>query len=240
MEYTYEQELEMLRALEKFDTPTITNVIATFPGDKELCLGLYHPWEGYWYTDQSLKCIYPEIGPRAGFAVTCVYGLPDASFNRLSIKDVFRAIDKAPKPAIVVIKQDLPDNIKNISGLSGGNMTNAFASLGAIGAISDGPSRDIDEIRPMGFQYMLTGVCAGHGPYSIRSVGEPVEVCGMRVANGDIIHMDSNGAVKFPREYLAEILKLATILAEREEKKVKNLASTNDVDQIIKYFFNEE
>ena len=240
MSYTPEQEIEMLHELEKFDTPTITNVIATYPADKKLCLGLYHPWEGYWYTDQSLKCIYPEIGPRAGFAVTCVYSLPDASFNRLSINDVFRAIDKSPKPAIVVIKQDIPEHIKNISGLSGGNMTTAFAALGAIGAISDGPSRDIDEIRSMKFQYMLTGVCAGHGPYSIRSVGEPVEICGMRIATNDIIHMDANGAVKFPREYLPEILRLAKELAEFEEKKLAKLSSTNDIDKIIKYFADED
>ena len=236
MGYTIDQELEMLRELEKYDTPSITNVLATYPADKDLCMGLYHPWEGYWYSDQALKCMYPELGPKAGFAVTCVYGLPDASFNRLSINDVFRAIDKSPKPAIVVIKQDIPENIKNISGLSGGNMTTAFAALGAIGAISDGPSRDIDEIRSMGFQYMLTGMSAGHGPYSIRSVGEPVEICGMRVANNDIIHMDINGAVKFPREYLPKVLELVLELADFEEKKLAKLSSAQNLDEVISAF----
>ena len=34
-------ELEMLQALKEFDTPSITNVVATYPANP-LCLGLYH------------------------------------------------------------------------------------------------------------------------------------------------------------------------------------------------------
>ena len=33
-----------LKKLEQFDTPSITNVVATYPEDQELCLGLYDPW----------------------------------------------------------------------------------------------------------------------------------------------------------------------------------------------------
>ena len=36
----------------------------------------------------------------------------------------------------------------------------------------------------MGMQYMLPGVCAGHGPFSIQAVNEPVEICGMQVSAG--------------------------------------------------------
>ena len=57
-------EQEVLKELENFDTPSITNVVASYPADKELCLGLYNPWEGNWYADERLKCIYPELGRR--------------------------------------------------------------------------------------------------------------------------------------------------------------------------------
>lgn len=50
--------LEQFEKLKKYDTPTITNVVATYPG-KEYCMGLYDPWKGKWYTDQTLKCMYP-------------------------------------------------------------------------------------------------------------------------------------------------------------------------------------
>lgn len=42
---------DRLEKLKQFDTPSITNVVATYP-DKEYCLGLYHPWRGQWYTDE--------------------------------------------------------------------------------------------------------------------------------------------------------------------------------------------
>ena len=50
-----------LKKLEQFDTPSITNVVATYPEDQELCLGLYDPWAANWYTDQSVKCMYPAV-----------------------------------------------------------------------------------------------------------------------------------------------------------------------------------
>lgn len=43
--------LEQFEKLKKYDTPTITNVVATYPG-KEYCMGLYDPWKGKWYTDR--------------------------------------------------------------------------------------------------------------------------------------------------------------------------------------------
>ena len=54
-------ESEMLQELREFDTPAVTNVVATYP-DSPLCLRLYDPWNDNWYTDQSLRCLYPDDG----------------------------------------------------------------------------------------------------------------------------------------------------------------------------------
>jgi len=221
---------EALEKLKEFDTPSITNVVATYPDDKELCLGLYDPWATDWYTDQTLKCIYPELGRTVGYAVTVTYG-PLSDFNRLSFGDVLRAIDAMPKPVIVCIKQDFPEEIKNKNGLCGGNMMTAMKALGVTGVISDGPSRDVDEIRPMGVQYMLTGVTAGHGKFSIQSVNTPVNICGMDVCPGDIIHMDENGCVKFPADYINEVYDLAKKLQAVETKRMSSMAASTDVEE---------
>ena len=86
--------------LRKIDTPTITNVVATYPKNP-LCLGLYNPWTENWYTDTSIRCIYPEMGAIVGHAVTCVYGLPDPNYaGRLSFMDVIDALDAMKKPTI--------------------------------------------------------------------------------------------------------------------------------------------
>lgn len=229
---THEQE--MLEKLKNFDTPSITNVVATYPGDTEYCLGLYHLWNTKWYTDETLKCMYPELGRMAGRVVTVTFGLPDPEFNRLGFLDLYKAIEKMPKPVIVAMKQDMPEEIKRKNGLCGGNMMTAFKSLGVIGVISDGPSRDLDEVRPMGMQYMLTGVCAGHGDFSIHAINTPVDICGMEVAPGDIVHMDENGAVKFPAEYLDEVAERCERLQKYENRKQKLLSEYHDAETLAK------
>lgn len=226
-------EHEKIEKLKQFDTPSITNVVATYP-EKDYCLGLYHPWKGKWYTDQSLKCMYPEIGRVAGYAITCTYGLPDPNYPNLKFADVLRAVGNMEKPVVLVLKQNMPDAIKQIDGLLGGNMMTALKSAGVVGVISDGPSRDIDEIRPLGMQYMLTGVCAGHGKFAVESVNTPVEVCGMQVAPGDIIHMDENGAVKFPATYIDEVIEKATRLQDIESKRQELMRNTSDIEELIK------
>ena len=63
-----------------------------------------------------------------------------------------------------------------------------------------------------------------------------IDICGMRVGPGDIIHMDENGAVKFPREYLDDVLEKATAMQKIESKMQERLAkadSGKEVDDIL-------
>ena len=224
-------DLELLEALKKIDTPTVTNVVATYPG-RDLCLEIYNPWTENWYTDNKLSCWYPELGPIAGYAVTCTYGLPDPTFKSLSLMDVLEATDKLGKPSIFCFEQKFPGGIADKVGLSGGNMTSALRACGAIGAISNGPSRDIHEIRPMGFQYLTRGICAGHGQQAVHAVQVPVRMSGMDVAPGEIIHMDENGAVKFPADRLEEVVTNATKLLAEEDERVGKLLDAKGLDAV--------
>ena len=223
--------LESLEALKQFDTPTITNVVATYPSDP-LCLGLYNPWTENWYTDQTIKCIYPELGRTVGYAVTCVFGLPEPGFDNLSFVDVINALDESPRPTILVIQQKFPPSIAGKVGLAGGNMTASAKAGGCVGVVSNGPSRDIDEIRPMGFQYLLSGVTPGHGDMAVHAVNVPVSVGAMDVAPGEIIHMDENGACKFPANKLEAVLKNATALQAAEEKRINAFQRARTADDI--------
>lgn len=227
-------EQEILEKLKDFDTPSITNVVATYPKNP-LCLGLYEPWRQNWYTDQSVHCIYPELGRTVGYAVTVVYSLPDPNFDRLKMKDLIQALAVSKKPSIIVIKQDFPPDILPKVGLCGGNMTTMFKASGAVGVLTNGPSRDIDEIRPMGFQYMMSGVTPGHGPFSISAVNVPVSVAGMDIAPGEIIHMDENGACKFPADKLAEVYKNVQELAKKEQENMGKINSLKSAEDVLKF-----
>jgi len=224
---------EKIEMLKKFDTPSITNVVATYPNNKEACLGLYHPWESNWYADQTLKCMFPDLGRVAGYVVTCEYGMPDPNFDRLSMKDLVIALDECPKPVILAVKQNLPEHIKNKNGLMGGNMMTTFKACGVVGVLSDGPSRDVDEIRPMGVQYMLTGVCAGHGYFSLYSINNAVNICGMDLVPGEIVHMDENGACKFPAKYLDEVIRRCELLQAEEERNMARIRNCKNAKEVL-------
>jgi Demethylmenaquinone methyltransferase len=223
-------ERELMEELKQYDTPTITNVVATYPEQKEFCLGLYHPWQSSWYTNSDLKCIYPELGRLVGHVVTVTFGMPDPACPARSWSDVYHALAEAPKPTVLCIKQNFPERYKKKNGLAGGNMMTAFRSLGCIGIISDGPSRDVDEVRELGMQYLITGVTAGHGPFVIQQVNTPVSICDMDVCPGEMVHMDENGAVKFPRQYLAQIVEKCRLISASEQETQRLFSQTSDPD----------
>jgi len=209
-------EPDILEQLKKIDTPTITNVVATYP-DNPLCLGLYNPWTENWYTDQTIKCMYPDLGPVVGYAVTCVFGLTDPNFSRLTWLDVLDVLEASPKPTVLVFQQKFPPELVGKVGLAGEVMTTGMQAMGCVGAVSNGPSRDIDAIRSMKFQYLLSGVTAGHGPTAVHAVNVPVSVGGMDVSPGEIVHMDENGACKFPAESIEAVLANAEAMLESEK-----------------------
>jgi regulator of RNase E activity RraA len=228
-------EQKIIAELRDFDTPSITNVVATYP-TSPLCLGLYNPWTENWYTDTSIRCMYPDMGPVVGYAVTCVYGLPDPNYSRLSFMDVIDALDASKKPTIFVFQQKFPPELADKVGLAGGNMTSAMKAVGCVGAISNGPSRDIDEIRPMEFQYLLSGITPGHGAMAVHAVNVPVMVAGMDVSPGEMIHMDENGACKFPADQLEAVLTNVKALRDEESDRIGRLRNAGSAAEIRAIF----
>lgn len=230
-----DKDQKLLEEIRQFDTPSVTNVVATYPSHP-LCLGLYHPLVESWYTDHSLRCMYPELGALAGYAVTAVYGPEDTTFKRLSNMDVYDAMDASPKPTIFCFQQKFPPELAGKIGLSGGNMTTAMQALGCVGAVSNGPSRDIDEIRSMKFQYLLSGVSPGHGGQDVYAVNVPVHIAGMDVAPGEIVHMDENGACKFPANKLQQVVDNLYKLRDEEEARMGKLAKATSAAEVRAIF----
>jgi len=143
------------------------------------------------------------------------------------------AMGQSKQPTVVVAKQVFGEDIKNKVGLAGGNMCGMFKAAGAVAFMSDGPSRDLDEVRPTGFQYMLTGVCAGHGDMAIHAINVPVNICGMDVAPGELIHMDENGACKFPADRLEDVLNNVTQLQKNEAASMGRVSSLKNAQEVL-------
>jgi regulator of RNase E activity RraA len=159
--------------------------------------------------------------------------MPDPNYpNRLTYQDVIEALDNSPKPTILVIQQKWPPEIFNKAGLAGEIMTTSAQAVGCIGLISNGPSRDVDAIRRNKFQMLLGGVTAGHGAMGVMAVQVPVSIGGMDVAPGEMVHMDENGAVKFPADRMEPVLANARAMLEHEATQVAALRQAKTAAEV--------
>jgi len=213
-------EQQILQKLCNFDTATICNVVATYP-ESDICLKLYDSWRGEYYTDTSIRCIYPEYQPVCGYAATAWYSDETWENTKLDPWLLYDHLDRTRRPVILVARQTLSEGLQNLAGLFGGMMSTEFRAFGVVGVLTDGPMRDYVEIKETGIQYLATGMTSGHGPMQLRGAGMPLKIAGMAVAPGDIIHMDQCGACKFPEEKLPQVLEFATELIRRESEGKK-------------------
>ncbi len=229
-------EEQMLEKLQRFSTPTVSNILAAHP-QETYCLRLYDPWKERWYTDQSVHCVFPEMGVRVGYAFTLVVSMPDSNFPSLPFTDIIKALYQARKPSIVVCQQEYPSKILNRAGLFGDQCTSVFKACGVTGVITNGPSRDIDEIRGLGIQYIMSGTTPAHGAFSYRSINDvPVSVAGMDVSPGEIVHMDENGACKLPAEKLTDICRNIDGHSAWEKERSKALLSSRTLEETERAF----
>ena len=67
------------------------------------------------------------------------------------------------------------------------------------------------------FHILGQHVVPSHANVHLIEFGEPVEVCGMRVAHGDIVHADYQGAVVIPAERVAGVAAAVDLVAQREK-----------------------
>ena len=215
-------ESQIIEQLKQIDTPTISNVVATYPGHK-LCLNLYDAWYGNWYTDSNMKCMFPDFGIRVGFAATVVYTLKHPKQPPTDKWVLIDHIEDTKRPIALVAQQIFPLEIANRVSLFGGMSSTKYSALNVVATITNGPIRDLDEIRETGVQHYATGLTPAHGDMVEVAVGVPVTVCGLSVSPGDMLHMDRHGIVKFPGAKMDQVLKNALKFLELEEDEKRYL-----------------
>ncbi len=93
-----------------------------------------------------------------GYAVTAQVETVSqmGSVDGATFHDLFEAVDRAPKPAVVVY-QEIGTN-RDHAAHCGEVMATIFTRLGAVGLVSDCAVRDIPEVRNIGMHYFARGL----------------------------------------------------------------------------------
>ena len=203
--------------LESVDTPTLANAI-------EL-LKLRPQNQGF--TPLQIRCLFPELGRMCGYAVTAqVETMTDmGKLDRGLFTELYRAVDASPKPAVVVLQEigGHPDYAAHCGEV----MATFFTRLGAVGLVSDCAVRDIPEVRAMGFRYFARGAVASHAYFRIARPNVPVQICGLVVRPGDVLHGDENGLLLIP-EQAREGLQAAVEQVRSSERKLMEYVRSAD------------
>jgi 4-hydroxy-4-methyl-2-oxoglutarate aldolase len=112
-------------------------------------------------------------------------------------------LEKIPSPRVIVI-QDL-DDPPGVGAFWGDVQSNIHRALGCNGTVTNGSVRDLDEVRALGFHFFAGSVSVSHAYVHLVEIGVPVQVGGLTVRPGDIIHGDQHGVLSVPREIAGRI-----------------------------------
>jgi regulator of RNase E activity RraA len=115
----------------------------------------------------------------------------------------------------VMLIQDLDGEQRGYGSWWGEVNSNIHRGMGCLGIITDGSVRDIPDIAE-GFQMLADRVGPSHAYVHPVDIGRTVNVAGMRVMSGDLIHADQHGAVVIPWEVANQVKEAADTIARRE------------------------
>lgn len=205
---------DTLAFLRGVDSPTVANAIETF-SLRDRCEG---------FIGGAVECHFPELGVMVGRAVTVTMSsTPGPAASRDGYWRMWDALDAAEGPAVLAI-QDV-SGAPHRCAYAGEMMATLARRLGAVGMVTDGALRDVDEVRALGFHYFMRYPVVSHGNFEIVSVGEPIELDGQRIEPGDLLHGDCNGIVVIPDAALDGLPEAVAEIRKRERAQLAYMRS---------------
>lgn len=179
----------LLKMLHKVDSPTVANAIETFDL-RDRCSG---------FIGGRIGCRFPDLGPMVGQALTVTMtSQPGDVPDRDGYWQMWEALEKLPSPSVLVIAD--ASGAPHRCAFAGEIMATLAKRLGAVGMVTDGGLRDLNEVHALRFHYFMPFPVVSHGNFEIIDVGSPVTIDGEQVRTGDLLHGDANGIVIIPPE----------------------------------------
>jgi 4-hydroxy-4-methyl-2-oxoglutarate aldolase len=200
-----------LESLRRLDACTLANAIETF--HKRL--------RNEGFVDHTVRCLFPQFEPMAGYAATIkIRGSapPTVDGNYADRTDWWDYIVSLPTPRVVVV-QDAATR-PGLGSLVGAVHMNILQALHCSGVVTNGSVRDIPAAERAGFHYFAGNASVSHAYVHIVEIGKPVEIGGLQIQSGDLLHGDLHGVQSVPLDIAALIPPVAAQIMARERELI--------------------
>lgn len=198
---------EEFRELASLDSCSVANAIERF--NRQL--------RNEGYTEGGLACRFPEMPPMLGYAFTLQarsYAPPSKGDAYFEDTQWWEALMAIPAPRILVI-QDM-DRHTGIGAFVGELHTQILKRMGCIGVVTNGAVRDIDRVKPLNFHMYSSSLSVSHGYAHVVRSGGRVQIGGLEISTGDLLHGDCHGIIRVPKVLANRIPKTAAALRQKE------------------------
>lgn len=202
---------EQLEALRRLDGCLLANAIETF----------HERLRNEGFMGHNVRCLFPKLQPMIGYAATIKIrgSAPPTTGNPYSERtDWWDYIESLPPPRVVVV-QDVSTR-PGLGSLVGAVHMNILRALHCTGVVTNGSVRDIPAAESAGFHYFAGSVSVSHAYVHIVETGKPVEIDGLKIRSGDLLHGDLHGVQSIPLDIAARIPEAAAKIAGEEHSLI--------------------
>jgi 4-hydroxy-4-methyl-2-oxoglutarate aldolase len=129
---------------------------------------------------------------------------------------VHAAVAEARPGEVLVLTMPEPEAVALVGEL----LATQAKEQGVVAILVDAAVRDLEELRELGLPIWARWVrVRGAEKSAVGAIGEPVDVGGATIRQGDAVVLDADGAVVVERERVEQVLAAARERAEREREK---------------------
>jgi 4-hydroxy-4-methyl-2-oxoglutarate aldolase len=199
---------KLLHQLRTLDACTLANAIETF--DTRL--------RNEGFVNHTVRSLFAELAPMVGYAATIkIRGSapPTVNCEYADRTDWLDYITSLPSPRVLVI-QDVATK-PGLCSLIGEVHMSILRALLCVGVVTNGAVRDIPAARSAGFHYFAGSVSVSHGYVHIVDFGQPVEIGGLQINSGDLLHGDLHGVQSIPLAIAPRVPEVAARISAREQ-----------------------
>ena len=201
---------EQLEALGRLDACTVANAIEAF----------HERLRNEGIVDHSIRSIFPCLKPMVGYAATVKIRGSELPFGDgvpyPDRTDWWNYMLSVPTPRVIVVEDCATRT--GFGSFLGAVHTNIARALGCVGAVTNGSVRDIPALESLAFPVFAGSICVSHAYIHIVEMGGPVEIGGLKIKSGDLLHGDIHGVQRIPLDAAAKVPAVASKILQQEEE----------------------